>query len=259
MRLASFIFTIAVVTALPAAAQVSILDDPSLGGSGRYDNCLLLVRSDPQRALNAALDWEKQNGGGAAIHCSAVALVGLRRYAEAAAKLDTLARTTPGSADRGDLYDQAGNAWLLARRPDDALTSFSSALTFHPRDPDLLADRARAYALKTNYQAAEGDLTLALTFAPTRTDLLILRSSARHALGRKQDARADLDQAVTLNPKNAEALELRGEMKMEAGDQNGAKADWQAAMAASPRSASASTAKDRLDQLNQPAPAAPSK
>jgi hypothetical protein len=47
-------------------------------------------------------------------------------------------------------------------------------------------------------------------------------------------------------------------MKMETGDQAGAKADWQAVVAKSPRSPAASTARDRLASLNQPA-AAPKK
>ncbi|HEY4124131.1 MAG TPA: hypothetical protein VGM36_05920, partial [Rhizomicrobium sp.] len=54
---------------VPATAQVSVLDDMSLGGQNRYDNCLLLIRSAPQNALNAATDWEKNGGGGSAIHC----------------------------------------------------------------------------------------------------------------------------------------------------------------------------------------------
>ena len=134
----TFLFALAVLTAFPAAAQVSALDDTSLGGQNRYDNCLILIRTSPLNALNAATDWEKTGGGGgSALHCEVVALVALRRYGEAGAKLDSLAKATPGSADRAALYDQAGNAWLLARRADSAQASFSAAITFKPRDADL--------------------------------------------------------------------------------------------------------------------------
>ncbi|HEY2033445.1 MAG TPA: hypothetical protein VGH02_07120 [Rhizomicrobium sp.] len=243
----------------PATAQVSVLDDPSIGGQNRYDNCLLLIRSAPQNALNAASDWQKNGGGGSAIHCEAVAMVALHRYAEAAGKLDSLARAAATSADRAELYDQAGNAWLLARKADSAQASFSAAIAFKPRDADLYLDRARAFALKPDWISADNDLTAALGISPSRSDILVLRASARHALGKKAQAHADIDQALKLSPSNSDALEMRGDFKMEAGDQASAKADWQAVVAQSPRSAAASTARDRLSSLNQPAPATPAK
>lgn len=249
----------AILVAAPAAAQVSVLDDASIGGQNRYDNCLLLIRTAPQNALNAATDWEKNGGGGSAIHCEAVAMVALHRYADAGAKLDSLARSASTSADRADLYDQAGNAWLLARKADNAQTSFTAAIAFSGRDADLYLDRARAFALKPDWISADNDLTAALKLAPNRTDILVLRASARHALGKKADARADIDQALKLSPSNAEALQMRGDFKMEAGDQAGAKADWQAVVSQSPRSGAATTARDRLNLLNQPAPAKPAK
>jgi tetratricopeptide (TPR) repeat protein len=236
----------------PAVAQVSILDDASIGGRDRYENCLLLTRSEPDRALNAALDWEKL-GNAAGTHCAAVALVALHRYPDAAIKLDKLARATPGAADSAELYDQAGNAWLLARRPTDANLSFSSAIALLPGDPDLLADRARGYALATNWRSADADLTAALAKSPNRADLYVLRASARHALGRKADARVDIDQALRVQPNNPDALEERGELKMEAGDSAGAKADWQNVVAQSPRSDAASAARQNLASVAQPA------
>ena len=235
-----------------AVAQVSILDDTSIGGSNRYDNCLLLVRSEPQRALNAALDWEK-TGNAAGTHCASVALVALKRYPDAAIKLDKLARATQGAADSAALYDQAGNAWLLARRPSDANSSFSAAITLLPGDADLLADRARAYAMAVNWRAADADLTAALAKNPNRADLYVLRASARHAMGRKADARADIDQALRVQPANADALEQRGELKMEAGDSAGAQKDWQAVIAQSPRSSAAASARQNLASVTQPA------
>jgi tetratricopeptide (TPR) repeat protein len=244
----------ALLTATAASAQVSRLDDTSLGGGDRYDNCLLLIRNNPQASLNAASDWEAKGGGGAAIHCEALSLVALHRYAEAAGRLDTLARTTNDSSGRAELYDQAGNAWLLARRPDSAVNSFTVAITFKPRDADLYADRARAYALKPDWISADNDLTAALAAAPNRGDLLVLRASARHAMGKKTDARADVDQALALNSGNVDALELRGEMKAEVGDQIGAQTDWKAVMAQAPRSAAAKDAQDHLNALSQPAP-----
>lgn len=258
MRILPMIAVLLVTSTAAATAQVSILDDTSIGGRNRYDNCLLLVRSEPQRALNAALDWEKM-GNAAGTHCAAVALVALRRYPDAAIKLDRLARVTSGAADSAALYDQAGNAWLLARRPSDATTSFSSAIALLPGDPDLLVDRARAYALAVNWKAADADLSAALAKNPNRADLYVLRASARHAMGRKQDARADIDQALRVQPNSADALEQRGELKMEAGDSAGAQKDWQTVIAQSPRSSAAATARQNLASVTQPATPSPAK
>jgi tetratricopeptide (TPR) repeat protein len=249
----------ALMAAGPACAQASLLDDPTIGGRDRYDNCLLLIRSAPQNALNAATDWEKNGGGGSAIHCEAVALVALHRYSDAGTKLDSLARDGTSSAERAELYDQAGNAWLLGRNPNNAQSSFTAAIGFGGRDPDLYVDRARAYAMKKDWLSAGNDLSEALKIAPSRADIYVLRASARHAQGKKAEARADIDQALKLAPSNAEALEMRGDFKMEAGDQAGAKADWQAVLSKAPGSGAASTARDRLNMLTQPAPEKPAK
>ncbi|MGN6515404.1 MAG: hypothetical protein ACTHLR_06145 [Rhizomicrobium sp.] len=254
MRIVPFLILFG-LAAGTAAAQTSPLDNTAIGGQNRYDNCLLLIRSAPSNALKAATDWENAGGGGSAMHCSALALVALHRYAEAGGKLDALARATKDSDDSAALYDQAGNAWLLAHRADNAETSFTAAIALRPRDPDLYVDRAHAFAIKPDWNAASNDLSKAIAFAPGRSSLYVLRASALHAAGRKADARADVDHAITLDSGNADALELRGEMKMEAGDQAGAKADWQAAVARSPRSAAASDARERLNALSQPAPA----
>ena len=254
MRILSLIAAFLFASTTIVAAQVAILDDTSLGGRDRYENCLLLTRSEPQRALNAALDWEK-TGNAAGTHCAAVALVALRRYTEAGIKLDRLARVTKDAADSAALYDQAGNAWLLARRPSDANSSFSAAIALLPGDTDLLADRARAYAMAVNWRSADADLTAALAKSPNRADLYVLRASARHAMGRKADARADIDQALRVQPGNADALEERGELKMEAGDSAGAKNDWQTVIAQSPHSAAASAARQNLASITPSAPA----
>ena len=240
-----------------AAADLSALDDPVLGGHDRYDNCLLLIRENAANAFALASQWQASGGGGGAIHCQALALVALHRYSEAAGRLDQLARTAPSNAGRAELFDQAGNAWLLGHRAQEAQASFTSALQLSPPDADLFADRARAYAMSANWQSADGDLTSALARSPRRMDLLVLRASARHALGRKQDARADIDLALTLDPRSADAMEYRGELKLEAGDQAGAQSDWQSVIANSPRSTAAAAAKQHLDSLNTPAPATP--
>ena len=218
--------------------------------SDQYDACLSRAQSDPAGALAQASAWSKKGGGVAADHCAALALVGLQRYSEAAERLDALARN-PIAAEpsrKTALYDQAGNAWLLAGRADSAIASFTEALGIDPFDADLLTDRARALALKQNWAKAESDLSAALLVSPDRADLYVLRGSARHAQGHTADARADFDRALRLQPRNGDALLERGTMKFEAGDRAGARADWQSAAAAAPGTPVAETAQQRLAQ-----------
>ena len=222
-------------------------------GAAQYDACLRRAQSDPQAALLLASSWEKNGGGAAAQHCEAVAMIGLRQYPEAARKLEALAQSGD-KAMRSALYDQAGNAWMLAANADSAVDDFTRALSADPLDPDLLADRGRAEAFRKNWAKAESDLNAALLVAPDRADLLVLRGSARHGMGRKADARADFDAALRLQPNNADALLERGVMKLEAGDVAGARADWQSVVAAHPGSIEGETARQHLADLDRARP-----
>jgi len=227
-------------------------------GKAQYDHCLARAAINGNDALREATLWQQSGGGPAADHCMAVALVSLHRYGEAATKLDALAHG--GFANdppmRTELFDQAGNAWLLADKPDNAISSFTSALAIDPSDADILMDRARANAMKKLWARADSDLTAALLVNPGRADLLVLRGSARHAMGRKVEARADFEEALKIYPGLADALVERGMMKLESGDVAGARADWNQVVA----TASGTTAGEAARQhLADTAPAPPTK
>lgn len=217
--------------------------------ASQYEACLNRAQGDPSGALMLASSWARAGGGAPAEHCAAVALVGLRRFIEAGTKLDSLGQspTTGDTAMRTAIYDQAGNAWLLAGQPDRAISSFTAALSIDPLDADLLADRARANAFKKNWARAESDLTAALMVSPDRADLYILRGSARHGMGRRADARADFEHALRLQPSNADALVELGTAKLEAGDVAGARADWQRVLNVAPGTAAAESARQHLE------------
>jgi tetratricopeptide (TPR) repeat protein len=255
MRTAVLVIACGMLAGAVQAGDLSPLDDSSLSGRNRYDRCLALAKRDPEDAVKAAIAWNNSGGDGAAGHCTAVALVELRRYPEAAARLDGLGHENVGGAEqRASLFDQAGNAWLLAHRGGEAVNSFSAALALSPRDPDLLADRARADAMLGDWRATDGDLTAALVIDSNRADLLVLRASARHALGRKAEARADLESALRIVPNYPEALLERGALKLQAGDLKGARADWQAVITRAKGSEAAQAAEQRLNALPQSKP-----
>jgi tetratricopeptide (TPR) repeat protein len=244
--------------ALLACSTSSHAATSTAGDKAQYEHCLARAAANATDALREALEWQKAGGGPASEHCVAVALVALHRYGDAATKLDALAHGGFASdpSMRMDLYDQAGNAWLLANKPDNAAASFTAALSIDPADADLLADRARANAMRKSWASAESDLTAALLVNPGRADLLVLRGSARHALRHKAEARADFERALKLHPGFADALVERGTMKYEAGDVAGARIDWTAVLTGSANGAAAAVARQHLADTD-PAPAAP--
>ena len=191
---------IALVLGVHTAHAASILEraDAKL----RYQECLNLTDHDPKAALDMATKWGKAKGGAPAQHCAAIALVSLKHYSEAAKRLDALGRAPDMGNLRATVFDQAGNAWMLAGDARKAAASFSAALALSANDPDLYADLARAQAMLKQWSEVEADLNAALALAPKRTDLLILRASARQALGKLVQAREDADAALKLNPKS---------------------------------------------------------
>ena len=238
-----------VLTVGGATSQVSAAPQKMVEHNAAYEHCLASVKRDPPAALAEAEQWSANNGGAAALDCAALALVQLKRYGEGAQALENAARITAGAAARADLFDQAGNAWLLASDPAKAETAFSSAIQLAPKDEDILADRARARGAAKNWSGAFDDLTAVIALDPYRADIYVLRASALHAEGKKAEARADIAHALAIYPNYPEALVERGAMRLETGDTAGARADWQQAAHAAPGTDAGQTARARLDAL----------
>jgi tetratricopeptide (TPR) repeat protein len=245
------VLVIALLVSLPPAAQAAVGAAKPLPASAHYSECLAASSANPAGALADAQAWEKSSGGVPAAHCAAVALVNLKRYPEAAANLDQIAadRGVPDLSFRAALYDQAGNAWLLAGDGARAVQSFQAALTLSAGDADLFADLARAQAMRHNWHEVDLDLNAALHLSPRREDLLVLRASARRALQHYAEAHADIEAALKLKPGDSNALVESGLLRKQLGDLSGARRDFQAAL----KSASGETAvqaKENLDALN---------
>ena len=196
----------------------------------RYESCLSLANLNPNAALGVAAQWSKAKGGAPADHCAAMALVELKRYPEAATRLDALGRAQDMGNLRASVFDQAGNAWMLAGDATKAASSFSAALALSANDADLYADLARAQAMQKEWSEVEADLNAALALQPRRVDLLILRASAREAQGKLKPAFDDADAALKIKPNSAEALVQRGEITRQIGDVAGARRDFEAAL-----------------------------
>jgi tetratricopeptide (TPR) repeat protein len=219
--------------------------------AGHYRRCMQGSSTNPVAALSDAEGWAKAGGGVPAEHCAALALIGLKRYGEAASRLDRIAGgRVPDTSFRVSLFDQAGNAWLLAGDGARAVQSFSAALSLSAADPDLFADLARAHAMRKNWHEVDLDLNAALQLAPRRADLLVLRASARRALKRYADARNDLEAALKLKPGDGDALVERALLRRDLGDLNGARRDFEAALKSSSAEAAAQ-AQENLQLLSR--------
>lgn len=243
----------------PAAAKDLLGQKPAaLSGAksdaaqaAEYQRCMILARKRPQEGFETAIGWRSLGGGDAADHCAAVALIELEQYGEAAKRLERLAQISIEEPQvKAGLFDQAGQAWLLEGRPEDATRAFTSAIALRPGDPDLLVDRAQAWAARGDYDAAETDLSAALNLSPSRADAYALRASARRFLDRAVDALADANTALELDPANPEALLERGILRRLKGDDAGARVDWMKILNAMPDSAAAGPARQNIENMD---------
>lgn len=215
-----------------ALLALLVLTAPAMAEEMTYSDCTAMVDRSPKTAEQKAAVWQTHGGGIAAMHCHALALSALKRYEEAARVLDALGRNRDlPDADQAAVFGQAGAAWLLAGKPQEAVESYTAALGNKPKDISLLADRARARGIMKDWRGADTDLSAALLQDQNRADLLVLRASARWALGRKADAATDVVRALDVYPDYPPALVERGRMKYSAGDFGGARHDWEKAAA----------------------------
>jgi tetratricopeptide (TPR) repeat protein len=223
---------------------------PRIAEGAEYERCLAMLPADPQGARATAEAWVAAAGGEAAEHCLALAFIALGEPEEAAARLQRLAggSKAPGAA-RAALFDQAGQAWLMAGDPTAAFAAASEAVALAPETPDLLVNRAVAAEALARWSVAEADLTQALAAEPRRADALVLRGAARRHLDRLAAAQDDIERALALDGRNAEALLERGILRQRRNDPAGARADWERTIALAPDSQTADLAQQNLALL----------
>jgi tetratricopeptide (TPR) repeat protein len=174
-------------------------------GADRYSQCVALIDEDPARAYEEGMAWAAEGQAVNAYRCAALALIAQDRPDDGARRLESLASAVnPAQASlRAELLSQAGNAWLLAREPGQARSAFTRAIvTMAPgaeQLPDLLIDRARAYAMESDFRLAEEDLSTALDQRPNDPLALRLRASTRMHQRAFPLAEADALQALNLS------------------------------------------------------------
>lgn len=214
-----------------------------------YADCMDQARRQPMRILPIAQHWARNGGGTPARHCAAVAQVGVGQYVEAATTFEALGReaTDRPTAERAELFAQAGAAWLEARDVRKAVGAYTAGLVLDSRNAEIWVDRGIAYAAVAAYREAASDFTKALSLSPGRPDVLTLRAAARRNAGDLPGARADADAAVAADANNPDALLERGTIRLAQRDKSGADADFRQALKLVPAgSASAKRAQEGL-------------
>ncbi len=208
-----------IIAALLLPFALMQADATATTGGSRFQQCVALIDDDAARAYEEGMAWaaEGQQLGG--YRCAAMALIAQNRAAEGARRLQSLAGSVnpADTALRAELYSQAGNAWLLAREPGQARSAFTRAITTLESDPtqlpDLLIDRARAYAMEQDYRHAEEDLSRSLDIRPNDALALRLRASARMHQNSFQLAEADALAATRLEPANVDNFLVLGHVR----------------------------------------------
>lgn len=234
----------------PAWAQTA--PDPKLEDpAGTYALCLDTARAYPDRGLELAGKWIGLGGGEPAKHCRAIALIGLKEYAEAASSLEDMAKDSKRPAVlRAGLLAQAGQAWFLGEDLNKADAALSTALKLAPDDPNLLVDRAEILADAGKYWEAIDDLNIAITKAPGSADAYAFRASAYRMLDAPDLAMEDAEHAVALDGKHLGALLERGNLYLLQKRTDEARRDWMRILELAPESDAARSARANIEKLD---------
>lgn len=203
--------------------------------AARYAACMQKVETNPKEAFDLGDSWAAMGGGEPAKHCAAAALLKLGLAADAAERLEALAKASAQDDDiRAHMLDQAGQAWAEAKNWERANAAQSEALALAPKAVDLWISRARTRAQALNYGLAVDDLNQALKLAPKNVEALVLRGSAYRFLDAQDLALADLDAAVKLDPTNPSARLERGILHRLMKQPQLAREDWREALLNAP-------------------------
>lgn len=225
---AALAFVLATTTAAGALAQNESDPTPPGRDPASYGACMALARADPAAGHASALAWRARGGGEAALHCGAVALLGLGDYAQAARAMEGLAARTAARRPelRAGLLAQAANAWLIAGNAKAALAVQNRALALRPNNVATVIDRSIANTSLGRDWDALDDLNRALELAPKQIEALVFRAAAWRRVESLDLAAQDIDRALALRAANPDALLERGLIRREQGDRAAARADW---------------------------------
>jgi len=227
--------------------------------AAHYAACMAKIDKSAKDAFDDADSWAALGGGEPAKHCAAAALLKLGFAADAAERLEALARkSSQDDATRAAMWAQAAEAWSEAKDLARAHAAQSEAIRIAPKDVDLWIGRARIRALAQNYGLAVDDLNEALKRRPGSVEALVMRASAYRYLDALDLSLQDLDAALKAEPDNPQAHLERGIVHRLQKHPDLARADWRAALLALPEdSPLLEEVRRNIELLEFPPPATP--
>jgi tetratricopeptide (TPR) repeat protein len=225
---------------------------PTLDAVQRYEACMTLARQVPDQGFDVAKAWEAEGGGRPARHCAAVAMIGQRKFTEAAVELEKAANeiSPTNRALAADLFAQAGQAWGLADDADRSYAAQTRGLKLDPSNFELMVDRGLTQFFQKRYWEALDDFNEAHALAPQRPDIVLYMARAYIYLEEYDLALQLVDEAVALEPDNPDALLQRGLLRRLKHDDAGALADWGKVVQMAPNTPAGDAARKNIEELN---------
>ena len=248
---------ILLLLAAPASAQLL-----SSNRAARYNTCLQLAGTRPDRAIAYALGWRAEGGGGPARHCLAVAQFNNHEYATALKSFEAAGIASEDSRDGQAvaIWQQAAEAALIHEKPEEALRYLSRAIagpggiTLSPRaEAALRLTRAETLVDLKRLDEADADLARAVELDPEIPGGWLLKATLARYRADWPAAEAALLEATKRAPEDPAVLFEAGNIASAQGKADLARQAWEAAADAGPDTAPGKAAQKALDALPAPA------
>jgi tetratricopeptide (TPR) repeat protein len=233
-----FVLLLALIAAPTRAA-------PLASDVGRYQACLALVKSAPERAIETAQAWRIENGGVPALHCLALAQFARQEYSAALASFDKAIQGSVAAQDGKavTILSQAADAAMLAGQPAAAVGFLDTAIggpggiSLSPRaEASLRVTRAEALVDLKREKAAAVDLDAATKLDPDVPFGWLLKATLARRTGDFKTAEAAILAAATRDPDSADIQYEAGNIAAAQGNDQLARTAWTAAARADPDS-----------------------
>lgn len=243
-----------ILLALAAAAPAGPVDTPDR----RYRACLATVRTAPATAAGQAKAWLSSGGGIMAAQCLGLAYAALERWPDAGAAFEAAAKDATARDDkrRGDLWVQAGNAWLAAGDAARAKTALEAALATKLLGPALEGevhlDLARAAVARNDVTLARSEIDKGLKLVPDDAFAWYLSAALARRAGDLPRAQEHIAKAVALAADDPAILLEAGNIAGVSGEKDAAEGLYARAMRSGPDTEAGRAAKAALDAAAAP-------
>lgn len=108
---------------------------------------------------------------------------------------------------------EKGNQLFNEGKFEASINRYTNAITMHPTNPILYANRGMALLKVERYASAEADCTTALELDPKYTKALARRATAREKLHKYIDALKDYEDLLNIEPLNRQAISEQEKIK----------------------------------------------